>query len=53
MKRSPCIIVHGGAWSIPDIFLEPVYAGIQEAVKAGYEVLKNVSKCICCVLKLN
>ena len=42
-KYSPCIIVHGGAWSIPDVFLDAYYAGIQKAVKAGFEALKNVS----------
>ncbi|XP_028402623.1 isoaspartyl peptidase/L-asparaginase-like [Dendronephthya gigantea] len=41
IKRTPCIIVHGGAWSMPDNLLDPIYAGIQEAVKTGYEVLKN------------
>ena len=42
-KCSPCIIVHGGAWSVPAVFLEAYYAGIQAAAKAGNEVLKNVS----------
>jgi hypothetical protein len=42
-KHSPCIIIHAGAWSIPNHFIEENYAGIQAAVKAGFEVLKNVS----------
>ena len=41
-KFSPCIIVHAGAWSLPNPFCEAYYAGIQEAAKAGYQVLKNV-----------
>ena len=46
IKHCPCIIVHGGAWSIPGVLVEPYRAGIQVAAKAGYEVLKNVSKYI-------
>ena len=42
-KCSPCIIVHGGAWSIPNPFLEAYYEGVQDAAKTGYEVLNNVS----------
>ncbi|XP_046858312.1 isoaspartyl peptidase/L-asparaginase-like [Xenia sp. Carnegie-2017] len=40
-KFTPCIIVHGGAWAIPDHYREVCCSGIQEAVKAGYTCLKN------------
>lgn len=46
-QHFPCIIVHGGAWSIPNPFLEKYYAGIQQAAKAGYGILKNVSIQFC------
>lgn len=42
-KVAPCIIVHGGAWEIPHHFTVPYIEGVQQAVRAGYDVLKNVS----------
>ena len=48
-KFTPCIIVHGGAWAIPDHYREVCCSGIQEAVKAGYTCLKNVSSKFFCV----
>ena len=38
----PCIIVHGGAWSIPDFFKEPYIKGAQQAVLEGYKILMKV-----------
>jgi len=35
----PCIIVHGGAWAIPDILKEPSVNGVKKAAKRGYECL--------------
>ena len=39
----PGIIVHGGAWSIPDHLNIPYIEGVQQAARAGYEVLRKVS----------
>lgn len=36
----PCIIVHGGAWAIPDALKERSIEGVKEAAKKGYECLK-------------
>lgn len=37
----PVMMVHGGAWSIPDNLLKDSYRGIKEAVRAGYAVLER------------
>lgn len=37
----PVILVHGGAWEIPDFLVQPKLNGCQTAVKVGYDVLKN------------
>lgn len=41
-KMKPCIIVHGGAFNIADIFVDRYKAGTKDAAKAGYEVLMQV-----------
>ena len=38
----PCVIVHGGAYNIADIFVERYKSGTKSAAKAGYDVLKKV-----------
>ncbi|PYU12253.1 MAG: peptidase T, partial [Acidobacteria bacterium] len=35
----PSLIVHGGAWSIPDEFVEECRAGCRSALAAGWEIL--------------
>lgn len=40
----PCIIVHGGAWAIPDSLKEPSINGVKKAAKTGYDRLIEVSK---------
>ncbi|KAI2657782.1 Isoaspartyl peptidase/L-asparaginase [Labeo rohita] len=35
------IVVHGGAWAIPDMLAEASVAGVKNAVQAGDAVLKN------------
>lgn len=35
----PSLIVHGGAWEIPDEALEPCRAGCQRALEAGWKIL--------------
>lgn len=37
----PTIIVHGGAWSIPDSLRASHINGVSKAVKTGYEILIN------------
>ncbi|MBI3669819.1 MAG: isoaspartyl peptidase/L-asparaginase [Acidobacteria bacterium] len=35
----PSLIVHGGAWAIPDEFVEDCRAGCRRALEAGWEIL--------------
>ncbi len=37
----PVIIVHGGAWGIPDRLVEANLNGVKESVKAGWKVLET------------
>ncbi|MFX0015266.1 MAG: isoaspartyl peptidase/L-asparaginase [Promethearchaeota archaeon] len=37
----PAIVVHGGAWSIPDELKSSHLAGVTNAVKKGYEILSQ------------
>lgn len=37
----PVIIVHGGAWSLPDNLVTAVRSGVKSAAQAGYKVLRN------------
>ena len=39
----PCLIVHGGASNISDIFVQRYKDGTQAAAKAGYAVLEKVN----------
>ena len=36
----PVIIVHGGAWGIPDRLVEANLNGVEESVKAGWKILE-------------
>ncbi len=36
----PVIIVHGGAWGIPDRLVEANLSGVEKSVKAGWKVLE-------------
>ena len=40
----PCIIVHGGAGSVPLQRRKPAVCAVKEAVKTGYQVLLQVRK---------
>ena len=40
----PCIIVHGGAWAIPESLKEPSIIGVKRAAKTGYDRLIEVLK---------
>ena len=37
----PMIIVHGGAWNIPDDLVDAYLRGVENAVKAGWKILEN------------
>jgi L-asparaginase / beta-aspartyl-peptidase len=39
LGRAPCIIVHGGAWQIPEALTERSLAGVRRACEAGYAIL--------------
>jgi len=41
MKRTAAIIVHGGAWDIPDGLLEAHRSGCSEALNVGWEILRG------------
>ena len=39
-KLSPVIVVHGGAWAIPDHIADASREGVKVAVMQGYKVCK-------------
>lgn len=41
MDAVPCIMVHGGAWSIPDEFIDSTKKGVCRAAKLGYSLLNK------------
>lgn len=41
MKRQPILLVHGGAWAIPDDMLEAHRNGVENALRAGYALLEK------------
>lgn len=41
-KFQPCIIVHGGAWAMPDVLKAPSVKGVKKAAEIGYESLITV-----------
>src|SRR6201998_319277 len=41
MSRSPILIVHGGAWAIPDDLLEAHEQGVFDALQTGYALLER------------
>ena len=41
MAHSPILIVHGGAWAIPDDMLEAHEQGVFDALQVGYSVLEG------------
>ncbi|XP_072031163.1 isoaspartyl peptidase/L-asparaginase-like [Amphiura filiformis] len=36
---TPTIVIHGGAWAIPESLLEASCVGVQNAARAGYQIL--------------
>ena len=41
MALLPSIVIHGGAWAIPDKLAEKSTEGVKTAAKIGYEILMN------------
>jgi L-asparaginase / beta-aspartyl-peptidase len=41
MTHSPILLVHGGAWAIPDEMLEAHEQGVFDALQAGYSLLER------------
>jgi beta-aspartyl-peptidase (threonine type) len=41
LAANPVLIVHGGAWAIPDDLVDAHLRGIRDAMSAGWEVLSN------------
>jgi beta-aspartyl-peptidase (threonine type) len=41
MSHSPILLVHGGAWAIPDDMLEAHEQGVFDALQAGYSLLER------------
>ena len=41
MTKSPVLVVHGGAWAIPDDLLEAHREGIGKALRAGWKALEG------------
>lgn len=41
MAHSPILLVHGGAWAIPDDMLEAHEQGVFDALMAGYSLLEH------------
>ncbi|MGH9601812.1 MAG: isoaspartyl peptidase/L-asparaginase, partial [Terriglobales bacterium] len=41
MSRDPVMVVHGGAWAIPDDMVEAHVHGVRQAQAAGWKVLES------------
>lgn len=41
MGQTPVLVVHGGAWAIPDDMVEAHVAGVRHAVAAGWRLLER------------
>ena len=39
MQNNPVLVVHGGAWAIPDDMVEAHLDGVQNAIAAGWDIL--------------
>ncbi|KAM9315933.1 isoaspartyl peptidase/L-asparaginase-like [Gastrophryne carolinensis] len=46
MAFKPVIVVHGGAWAIPDDLAESSKDGVKKAAKVGFSILANGGKAI-------
>jgi L-asparaginase / beta-aspartyl-peptidase len=41
LSNSPLLVVHGGAWAIPDDLVEAHLRGVRNAIDAGWQVLEK------------
>jgi beta-aspartyl-peptidase (threonine type) len=41
LSNSPVLLVHGGAWAIPDDMVEAHLNGVRNAIAAGWKILDN------------
>ncbi|HLK53439.1 MAG TPA: isoaspartyl peptidase/L-asparaginase, partial [Candidatus Angelobacter sp.] len=41
MGQTPVLVVHGGAWAIPDGMVEAHLGGVREALTAGWRLLER------------
>ena len=41
MSSQPVIVIHGGAWSVPDSLAEASREGVRRAAREGYRVLRQ------------
>lgn len=48
-KSSPILLLHGGAWAIPDDMVEAHLAGVRRALAAGWRVLERGGSSLDCV----
>jgi len=46
LSANPIILVHGGAWAIPDDVVEAHLHGVQAAAAAGFAVLQRGGSCL-------
>jgi L-asparaginase / beta-aspartyl-peptidase len=46
LPHNPVLLVHGGAWAIPDDMVEAHLRGVQNAVAAGWHMLQHGGTCI-------
>src|SRR5271169_1948855 len=46
LPANPVILVHGGAWAIPDDAVEAHLQGVKAAAVAGFEVLQRGGSCL-------
>src|SRR5438034_1039947 len=45
-KHKPLLVVHGGAWAIPDDMAEAHNRGVKAALAAGWKVLERGGSCL-------
>ena len=46
MSTSPVLVVHGGAWAIPDDMVDAHLNGVRNAVAAGWEAMQKGGSCL-------
>lgn len=46
MRQLPVLVIHGGAWAMPDDVVEPHLNGVQKALAEGWRVLERGGKAL-------